>query len=87
LAEPKEGLIMWVLHLFFGLGLGIFISLLRPISEQITKRFLKSKGMEFCRCCDDALASSSMGLCSPCQYFYDEEETARLEYERLEMAQ
>ena len=78
---------MWYLHLFFGLGLGIFIALFQPISQRLAKRFLKSKGMEFCRCCDDALAWSSMGLCSPCQYFYDEEEKQRYEKDMLELAQ
>jgi len=79
-------MVTWI-AVFFGLGLGILISLLNPISVRIAKRFMKGRGIEFCRCCDDAIAHSPIGLCSPCQYFYDEEETARLEYERLEMAQ
>lgn len=77
---------MLVFYLFFGLGLGIVIALIQRPSEMMVRRYLKSRGMEFCRCCDEALARSSMGLCSPCQYFYDEEEKQRYEKDMLELA-
>ncbi len=72
---------------FFAFGLGVVCFHAGKFSESIAKKYLKSRGLEICRGCDDALAHSSMGFCDPCQYFYDQEEVVRMEYERLEAAQ
>jgi hypothetical protein len=43
------------------------------IVKRLVKPFLKKHGIEMCKACDDAIATSSYSLCGECQDAFDKD--------------
>tara|TARA_R110002012_G_scaffold85476_4_gene213105 strand:+ start:2712 stop:2897 length:186 start_codon:yes stop_codon:yes gene_type:complete len=43
------------------------------IAKRLVKPFLKKHGIEMCKACDDAIATSSYTLCEKCQDTFDKD--------------
>ncbi|QDP64049.1 MAG: hypothetical protein Tp1100DCM51572_46 [Prokaryotic dsDNA virus sp.] len=43
------------------------------IVKRLVKPFLKKQGIEMCKACDDAIATSSYSLCAECQDAFDKD--------------
>jgi hypothetical protein len=51
----------------------------------LVKRELAKRGFHICMMCD-SIATQSQQLCTPCSYFFDEENRIQYEKDMLELA-